>query len=58
MVFKKEKWLEQINLEIAQGIHTELEKEHNLTDWVNDLDGKEIEDNEQNAGMLRFCEEA
>jgi len=56
MVFKKELWLEQINREIEQGLHTERDKNDALEIWVNDLDGKEIEDNEENTGLIRFCE--
>lgn len=57
MVFKKELWLEQINREIEQGLHTERDKNDALEIWVNDLDGQEIDENdEQNAWMIKFCE--
>jgi len=42
--------------EIQEGLHTERDKNDALEIWVNDLDGKEIENDEQNAGMIKFCE--
>ena len=51
-VFRKLKWLEKANEQIAQGFLSKRERDDAIKIWVNDLDGKTYEEITANGNEM------